>query len=215
MTAVALVALLLLVLLNGLFVAAEFALVRSSRGRLEALAKDGKAGSRRGARATREARRGAGRLPARHHDGVDRHRLPGRARDRRAPGAGPRRLVRRPRRRARDLVRDRDRPSHHDRRAGAEDDGHNAGRSRRRASSRGRSTGSGSRPSPSPGLSTAPRTGSSGSSASIRRAWRRSTRPRTSRASSATRPAAARSTRARRSCSAASSTCTSRRRARS
>ncbi|MDX6588678.1 MAG: magnesium and cobalt exporter, family [Solirubrobacterales bacterium] len=44
MTAVALVALLLLVLLNGLFVAAEFALVRSSRGRLEALAKDGKAG---------------------------------------------------------------------------------------------------------------------------------------------------------------------------
>jgi CBS domain containing-hemolysin-like protein len=44
MIAVALVALLLLVLLNGLFVAAEFALVRSSRGRLEALAKDGKAG---------------------------------------------------------------------------------------------------------------------------------------------------------------------------
>ena len=44
MTALALVALLVLVLLNGLFVAAEFALVRSSRGRLEALAKDGKAG---------------------------------------------------------------------------------------------------------------------------------------------------------------------------
>jgi CBS domain containing-hemolysin-like protein len=44
MTAVALVALLVLVLINGLFVAAEFALVRSSRGRLEALAKDGKAG---------------------------------------------------------------------------------------------------------------------------------------------------------------------------
>ncbi|HYH61225.1 MAG TPA: hemolysin family protein [Solirubrobacterales bacterium] len=44
MTAVALVALLFLVLLNGLFVAAEFALVRSSRGRLEALAKEGKAG---------------------------------------------------------------------------------------------------------------------------------------------------------------------------
>ena len=44
MTAVALVALLLLVVLNGIFVAAEFALVRSSRGRLEALAKDGKAG---------------------------------------------------------------------------------------------------------------------------------------------------------------------------
>ena len=44
MTAVALVALLVLVLLNGLFVAAEFALVRSSRGRLEALAKEGKTG---------------------------------------------------------------------------------------------------------------------------------------------------------------------------
>ncbi|MDQ3759895.1 MAG: hemolysin family protein [Actinomycetota bacterium] len=44
MTAVALVALLFLVLVNGLFVAAEFALVRSSRGRLEALAKEGKAG---------------------------------------------------------------------------------------------------------------------------------------------------------------------------
>ena len=44
MIAVALVALLVLVILNGIFVAAEFALVRSSRGRLEALAKDGKAG---------------------------------------------------------------------------------------------------------------------------------------------------------------------------
>jgi len=44
MTALALVALLFLVVLNGLFVAAEFALVRSSRGRLEALAKEGKAG---------------------------------------------------------------------------------------------------------------------------------------------------------------------------
>lgn len=38
--------LLLLVLLNGFFVAAEFALVRSRRGRLEALAADGLAGSR-------------------------------------------------------------------------------------------------------------------------------------------------------------------------
>src|SRR5688572_3566774 len=44
MTAVALVALLVLVIVNGIFVAAEFALVRSSRGRLEALAKEGKAG---------------------------------------------------------------------------------------------------------------------------------------------------------------------------
>jgi CBS domain containing-hemolysin-like protein len=44
MTAVALVALVLLVLVNGLFVAAEFALVRSRRSRLEALAKEGEAG---------------------------------------------------------------------------------------------------------------------------------------------------------------------------
>jgi CBS domain containing-hemolysin-like protein len=43
MTAVALAALLVLIALNGLFVAAEFALVRSRRSRLEALAKDGDA----------------------------------------------------------------------------------------------------------------------------------------------------------------------------
>jgi CBS domain containing-hemolysin-like protein len=47
MTAVALVALLLLVLLNGLFVAAEFALVRARRTRLEALHKDGVRGAAR------------------------------------------------------------------------------------------------------------------------------------------------------------------------
>ncbi len=41
MTAVALVALLVLVALNGLFVAAEFALVRSRRGKLEQLAAEG------------------------------------------------------------------------------------------------------------------------------------------------------------------------------
>ncbi len=43
MTAVALIALLVLVLLNGLFVAAEFALVRSSRSRIEAMAQQGDA----------------------------------------------------------------------------------------------------------------------------------------------------------------------------
>ena len=43
MTALAIAALFLLVLLNGLFVAAEFALVRSRRSRLEALAKEGEA----------------------------------------------------------------------------------------------------------------------------------------------------------------------------
>jgi CBS domain containing-hemolysin-like protein len=43
-TALLLFFLLLLVAVNGLFVAAEFALVRSRRGRLEALAKEGEAG---------------------------------------------------------------------------------------------------------------------------------------------------------------------------
>ncbi len=47
MTAVALVALLLLILVNGLFVAAEFALVRARRGRLEALQKEGARGADR------------------------------------------------------------------------------------------------------------------------------------------------------------------------
>src|ERR687895_341609 len=41
MTAVALVSLFLLVALNDLFVAAEFALVRTRRGRMEALAEEG------------------------------------------------------------------------------------------------------------------------------------------------------------------------------
>ena len=44
MTVLLLFFLLLLVAINGLFVAAEFALVRSRRGRLEALAKEGEAG---------------------------------------------------------------------------------------------------------------------------------------------------------------------------
>ncbi len=44
MTALALAALFVLVAINGLFVAAEFALVRSRRGRLETLAKEGEAG---------------------------------------------------------------------------------------------------------------------------------------------------------------------------
>ena len=45
MTALFLVLLILLVLLNGLFVAAEFALVRTRKGRIEALAKEGEAGA--------------------------------------------------------------------------------------------------------------------------------------------------------------------------
>ncbi len=45
MTGLFLVLLVLLVLLNGLFVAAEFALVRTRKGRIEALAKEGEAGA--------------------------------------------------------------------------------------------------------------------------------------------------------------------------
>ena len=45
MTAVALVALLVLVALNGFFVAAEFALVRSRRGKIEALVEEGASGA--------------------------------------------------------------------------------------------------------------------------------------------------------------------------
>jgi CBS domain containing-hemolysin-like protein len=44
-TGLALFALVLLVLVNGLFVAAEFALVRTRKGRIEALAKEGEAGA--------------------------------------------------------------------------------------------------------------------------------------------------------------------------
>jgi CBS domain containing-hemolysin-like protein len=46
-TALLLVVLLLLVILNGVFVAAEFALVRTRRGRVEALAEEDTAGARR------------------------------------------------------------------------------------------------------------------------------------------------------------------------
>ena len=45
MTALFLALLVLLVLLNGLFVAAEFALVRTRKGRIEALAKEGESGA--------------------------------------------------------------------------------------------------------------------------------------------------------------------------
>src|ERR687894_12997 len=45
MTALLLIAVLALVLLNGFFVAAEFALVRVRRGRLEQMAREGQSGS--------------------------------------------------------------------------------------------------------------------------------------------------------------------------
>src|SRR4051794_31030363 len=47
MTALLLLAVLVLVLVNGFFVSAEFALVRSRRGRLEELAADGRRGAQR------------------------------------------------------------------------------------------------------------------------------------------------------------------------
>ena len=50
MSALLLIAVFVLVLLNGFFVAAEFALVRSRRGTLEAEAQEGKRGARAGRR---------------------------------------------------------------------------------------------------------------------------------------------------------------------
>src|SRR5882757_8880099 len=47
MTALLLIAVVLLVFINGFFVAAEFSLVRARRGQLEEMAKDGKAGAKR------------------------------------------------------------------------------------------------------------------------------------------------------------------------
>ena len=64
-------------------------------GRIEALAKEGEAGAERGPRAARDDRRVARRLPGRDHDGLDRHRLPRRARDRAADRARARRRHRR------------------------------------------------------------------------------------------------------------------------
>src|SRR5215211_6391881 len=50
MTALLLIAVVVLVLLNGFFVAAEFALVRSRRSKLEERAAEGRAGARRAVR---------------------------------------------------------------------------------------------------------------------------------------------------------------------
>ena len=67
-----LLAVLFFVLLNGFFVAAEFALVRSRRSKLEQLAEEGSA--RRGARgeADRAHQRVPVGVPARHHAGLAR-----------------------------------------------------------------------------------------------------------------------------------------------
>ncbi len=105
MTALALAALLVLIALNGLFVAAEFALVRSRRSKIEQLAAEGSRGATPHPAPARQHRRIPLRLPGRDHDGLDRDRLPRRAGNRR-PG---RARLRWPlaRSRHRDLVRDR------------------------------------------------------------------------------------------------------------
>src|SRR4051795_7582492 len=108
MTALALVAVVILVLLNGFYVVSEYALVRSRRGRLEPLAAEGDRPARlvlqqpdaiqrsicacRGAppprgvgpAAARRDRPPNPRLPGRRHAVLDRHRRHRRARGRRA-----------------------------------------------------------------------------------------------------------------------------------
>ena len=77
MTAVLLVLLFVLIAVNGVFVAAEFALVRSRRSKLEQLAEEGVPGASHRARGARPDRRVPLGLPARDHDGLDRNRVPG------------------------------------------------------------------------------------------------------------------------------------------
>ena len=123
--------LLLLVLFNGLFVAAEFALVRSARGADRGHGRGRREGRRAGARRARPDRPLPRRLPARDHDGLARHRLPRRAGDRGTDRARRSRAARTGSPSAishRDRLRDRDRPPHHRRRAGAEDGRDHQGR---------------------------------------------------------------------------------------
>ena len=77
-------------LVNAFFVIAEYALVRSRRARLEALAEEGAARRAAGARPARRHRRLHLRLPGRDHDGLDRHRRARRAGDRAPARAGVR-----------------------------------------------------------------------------------------------------------------------------
>ena len=92
MTALLLFVAALLIVLNGFFVAGEFALVRSRRSRLEAIRRRAPAApiSRSAARRAQRVPLG---LPVRHHAGLAGHRLPGRAGDRRPDRAALRRAL--------------------------------------------------------------------------------------------------------------------------
>ena len=125
MTVLLLLAVLVLVLLNGFFVAAEFALVRVRRSRIEEDAEAGKRGAALGAAPARRPVALSRRLPARHHVHLAGHRLPRRAgRRRRSSRTCSATACRTTSRSAISLVArvpDHDVAAHHDRRAGPED----------------------------------------------------------------------------------------------
>ena len=171
MSVLLLVLLLLLIAINGFFVAAEFALVRLARGTARAARRGGRiaAPTRRSSSSTRST--SPRRLPGRDHARLDRHRLPRRAGDREAARADLRRAC--SRRRSRSAI------SlaiafiivtfapHHRRRAGAEDARDRQRRARRPPGRAAAAAGSGSRPRPfTIALTRRLQRASSGSSAS-------------------------------------------------
>ena len=91
-TALGIILTAVLVLVNAFFVIAEYALVRSRRARLEAMADEGARGARLRAHPVRQHRRLHLGLPGRDHDGLDRHRRARRARDHQAAQGRVRRL---------------------------------------------------------------------------------------------------------------------------
>ncbi len=125
MTVLLLVLTALIIAVNGFFVAAEYSLVRSRQNKVEAMARGRPLRRCASAPSDRRHRRVPRRLPGRHHDGLDRHRLPRRAGDR-EPARGPaRRAVSATAWRSRSAARSptsiTDRQPRHLRRAGAED----------------------------------------------------------------------------------------------
>ena len=124
MTVLLLLAVVVLVLLNGFFVAAEFALVRVRRSRMEEEAEEGRRGARLVVRQLDELSRYLAACQLGHHLHLAGHRLPRRAGGRRHLRVHPRRSAA-ARRHAGHLARprlpDHDLAAHHDRRAGAED----------------------------------------------------------------------------------------------